>query len=251
MHSSAKMLIVLLNPLLLNTRNRIGLPLLHSILMMMSWSGLIGCIEINNFPDGFTLQWLLSSVFDLVNWTHQKDSFAKLQQTSTVQDYRPRFEAITNHTMFLPPLFLVQCFITGLRSDIKMAVLIHRPTELEDAIGLAYLHEQRLVLEKGFVRPSLGAGEPLLSTPKLHPLTQASSSLSSSTQNLAKLSSGANVPFQRLSPGRAQGICYHCNEKYTWDNKCKSKPQLLLFDEDKQYSPVLESSPDSTVAENL
>ncbi|PPR95999.1 hypothetical protein GOBAR_AA24669 [Gossypium barbadense] len=129
-------------------------------------------------------------------------------------------------------------------------------SELEDTIGLAHLHEQQLVLEKGFVRPSLGMGKPLLSTPKPHPLTQASSSLSSSTQNLATLLRGANVPFHRLSPSeatqrRAQGICYHCNEKYTCDNKCKSKPQLLLFDEDKQYSPVLESSSDSTVSENL
>ncbi|PPD72804.1 hypothetical protein GOBAR_DD30295 [Gossypium barbadense] len=180
--------------------------------------------EINNFPDGFTLQWFLSSVFDLVNWTHQKDSLSNCKKL-------PRFKTI-EHALRLLPTILCFC------------LRYFWPTELEDGIGLAHLHEQRLVLEKDFVQPSLGTSKPLLSTLKLHPLMKASSSLSSSTQNLASLSSGANFPFHRLSPSeaaqrQAQGICYHCNEKYTWDKKCKSKPQLLLFDEDKQYSPVI------------
>ncbi|KAK5844119.1 hypothetical protein PVK06_000254 [Gossypium arboreum] len=45
---------------------------------------------------------------------------AKLQQVSTVSDYRSRFEAITNRTMYLPP----------------------------------QLHKQRITLEKGLVKPT-------------------------------------------------------------------------------------------------
>lgn len=131
--------------------------------------------------------------------------------------------------MFLPPLFLVHYFISGLRFDIKTAVLVHRPTYLEDAIGLAQLHEQWLALEKGLSHPSLGTGKPLLPTPKLQSQPQMSTSQTMPSQNLATLSSGTKVPFRRLSSSevaqhRAQGLCYHCDEKYTWDHKCKSKP---------------------------
>ncbi|KAM0022960.1 putative retrotransposon gag domain-containing protein [Helianthus debilis subsp. tardiflorus] len=44
---------------------------------------------------------------------------AKLQQTSTVADYQAQFEAISNRTMPLPVGFLVSCWISGLRFDIK------------------------------------------------------------------------------------------------------------------------------------
>ncbi|KAM0014689.1 putative retrotransposon gag domain-containing protein [Helianthus debilis subsp. tardiflorus] len=39
---------------------------------------------------------------------------AKLQQTSSVADYRSRFEAISNRTMALPVEFLISCWISGL-----------------------------------------------------------------------------------------------------------------------------------------
>ncbi|PPS18477.1 hypothetical protein GOBAR_AA02111 [Gossypium barbadense] len=75
--------------------------------------------------------------------------------------------------------------------------------DLEDAIGLAHLHEQRLALEKGSGRPSLGTGRPLLPTLKLQPLAQVSPSPPSSTQNFATPSSDAKVPFHRLSSSEA------------------------------------------------
>ncbi|KAH1090916.1 hypothetical protein J1N35_018173 [Gossypium stocksii] len=118
---------------------------------------------------------------------------AKLQQTTTVGDYRARFEAITNRTMFLPPLFLVHCFISGLRPDLKTAVLIHKPTELEDIIGLAQLHEQRFALEKGFIKPTLGLGKPILTTPKIVPSSASSIPNTPAPTNLATLSSGAKA----------------------------------------------------------
>ncbi|KAD4981923.1 hypothetical protein E3N88_18594 [Mikania micrantha] len=69
------------------------------------------------------------------------------------------------------------------------------------------------------------------------------------------------VGFRRLTPTeiaqkRAQGLCYRCDEKYTWDHKCKSTPQLLFFDEDSQDSGVSPDSPssvstDSQLAEKL
>lgn len=79
-------------------------------------------------------------------------SLVKLKQTTIVSDYRADFEAIANRTMFFSPLFLVHYFILGLQLDLKTVVLIQKLAELEDAIGLAQLHEQRFALEKSFVK---------------------------------------------------------------------------------------------------
>lgn len=86
---------------------------------------------------------------------------AKLYQTSSILEYKNWFEAITGCMMFPPPLFLVHYFILGLRPDIKTTIIVHKPTELNDAIGLAHLYEQCLALERGSSHPSLGFGKPL------------------------------------------------------------------------------------------
>ncbi|KAG9444941.1 hypothetical protein H6P81_016281 [Aristolochia fimbriata] len=164
---------------------------------------------------------------------------AKLQQISTVADYHKRFEAITNETIYLPPLFLVHCFISGLRSDIKTVVLVSKPTELDDAITLALLHEQPLALEKESYRHTLSKAPGLLPNPRIAPSTPSSSNSSNTitaTNNTA-LSVTGKTPIRRIRPAeaqkrRAQGLCYYCDEKYTWSHNCKNLPQLLLMTEE-------------------
>ncbi|KAJ0614111.1 putative retrotransposon gag domain, aspartic peptidase domain superfamily [Helianthus annuus] len=183
---------------------------------------------------------------------------AKLQQTTTVADYRSRFEAISNRTMPLPVDFLIRCWISGLRCDIKQSVICHGPTTLEDAMDKAQLHERRIQFERGLGRVSLGSSKPLLPTPKTSPLnSQNPSALPAKPTTPAT----SKVGFRHLSSAemaqkRAQGLCYRCDEKYTWDHKCKSAPQLLFFDDeppdliDPPVSPSSEGT-DSLLAEKL
>ncbi|KAK1423204.1 hypothetical protein QVD17_18500 [Tagetes erecta] len=185
---------------------------------------------------------------------------AKLVQITTVADYRSRFEAISNRTMPLPVEFLVSCWISGLRSDIKQSVICHQPQTVEDAMDKAQLHETRIQFERGLGRVTLGSSKPLLPTPKSATLHTPSIP---SFQNKPSSSSTMTpkVGFRRLTPTelaqkRAQGLCYRCDEKYTWDHKCKSTPQLLFFDEDSPDPGGLPDSPssicmDSILAEKL
>jgi hypothetical protein len=62
---------------------------------------------------------------------------AKLQQTSTVADYRHRFKELSTRTMPLPPAFLVCCLISGLSSDIKQSMIIHQPKCVYEAMKYA------------------------------------------------------------------------------------------------------------------
>ncbi|KAF5778414.1 putative nucleotidyltransferase, Ribonuclease H [Helianthus annuus] len=183
---------------------------------------------------------------------------AKLQQTSTVEDYRHRFEEISNRTtVTLPPEFLISCFISGLRLDIKQSVLIHKPNTLEEAMEKAQLHENRINMERGVGRVSLGSGKPILPTPKIQP--NAFTSVSSPVSSAPKLST-TTVGFRRLSPAeisqkRALGLCFRCDEKFTSDHKCKAAPQLLFFDDDPGPETTSDSggcdTPDSVLAESL
>ncbi|KAH1091897.1 hypothetical protein J1N35_019154 [Gossypium stocksii] len=96
-------------------------------------------------------------------------------------------------------------------------------------------------------RPILGHGRPILPTKLASP--SANSILSYlAPSNVATLSRGTKVPFRCLSPTevayrRAQGFCYHYDKKYSWDHKCKSKHQFLLFDDDRDSAPSAIDNP--------
>ncbi|KAJ0940339.1 putative nucleotidyltransferase, Ribonuclease H [Helianthus annuus] len=176
---------------------------------------------------------------------------AKLSQSSTVADYRARFETISNRTTVpLSEEFLISCWISGLRTDIKQSVIIHQPATLEDAMDKAHLHEQRIQFEKGVGRVSVGSSKPILPNPKVPPSTTGSSSTPIAGKPSTFSPTTSNIGFKRLTPielaqKRSQGLCYRCDEKYTWDHKCKSAPQLLFFDDDSMDSGGSLDSPTS------
>ena len=159
--------------------------------------------------------------FRIKDMEASKGKLVKLQHTTTISKYQKRFEAVTNETMYLPPLFMVHCFISGLRSNIKNAVLVSRPTELDEAISLALLHEHRIALVKEEFQPTLSKAPGLLPAPK----TLASVYSIAAPVSNATIPRGGKFPIRRLSPieaqqKRAQVLCSHCDEKYTWNHKC-------------------------------
>ncbi|XP_070037045.1 uncharacterized protein [Nicotiana tomentosiformis] len=169
---------------------------------------------------------------------------AKLRQFSTVADYQARFEAIANETEDVSESLMLKLFVSGLRSDIKTSVLVHKPKTLDGAISLAQAHEQRLQIERGPMQPAFSITQPLLPT------------LSSKVIVLARnaSTSGPRVPVKRLTPAEMQqhrdkGLCYYCDEKYVANHKCKSLPQILLLEDDSE--PLIAESAQITSDEML
>ncbi|CAM8882331.1 unnamed protein product [Rhodiola kirilowii] len=60
-----------------------------------------------------------------------------LKQTSYLDKYILDFETLSTRTPGLSNHNLLNCFIAGLRADIRKELYVHRPTSLPDAIGLA------------------------------------------------------------------------------------------------------------------
>nr|KYP35193.1 hypothetical protein KK1_043782 [Cajanus cajan] len=68
----------------------------------------------------------------------------KLTQTTTVSPFLTEFEAVANRVTGLSPQFLLSCFISELKPEIRREVIAQQPLSLTHAVGLARLHEEKL-----------------------------------------------------------------------------------------------------------
>ncbi|KAJ0077255.1 hypothetical protein Patl1_35397 [Pistacia atlantica] len=69
---------------------------------------------------------------------------AKLRQNSLVAAYQKRFEALSNRVGGLTDEFLLHCFVSGLKDEIRYMLKLQQPTSLKEAIGLTRTQEAHL-----------------------------------------------------------------------------------------------------------
>ena len=163
----------------------------------------------------------------------------KLTQKTTVNAYLSKFEDLANHVVGLPAPFLLQCFISGLSSDICREVQALQPLTISQAAGLARLQEDKLL----DVWPSLRPRPPYsTSTTTFHqpsPLPRPTLSPVTQPVPLLTLPPRPNPPtMKRLTPEeiayrRERGLCFMCDEKYHRGHKCASRVFLFLAEGDE------------------
>ena len=72
--------------------------------------------------------------------------FYSIRQTSTVQDYIDRFEYLMNQLLSysdaIHPYYFLMRFVGGLKPELRAAVMIQRPQELDTACSLALVQEE-------------------------------------------------------------------------------------------------------------
>nr|KYP63967.1 hypothetical protein KK1_018554 [Cajanus cajan] len=78
----------------------------------------------------------------------------KLTQSSSVTSYLTEFESLANRIVGLQPSFLLSCFISGLKPELRRDVIAHQPSSLSQAVGYARLHEEKLFDSSRTHRPS-------------------------------------------------------------------------------------------------
>jgi hypothetical protein len=81
--------------------------------------------------------------FDRDQFTHFIRMFLHAKQTSSVIDYISHFDDLMDQLLAHDPLvnhvLLTGKFVDGLREDIRVAIMLHRPTDLDTASSLAIL----------------------------------------------------------------------------------------------------------------
>ncbi|KAF9601311.1 hypothetical protein IFM89_018739 [Coptis chinensis] len=82
------------------------------------------------------------SVPDIYN--DPSGALSKLRQTGIVCEFQTRFERLANLVNNLPESFLISCFLSGLRDDIRVGIHVLHPATLTEAFELA-IHQEESV----------------------------------------------------------------------------------------------------------
>ena len=183
----------------------------------------------------------------------------KLQQQGTIADYYLKFMSLAHRSDGLTPEALLNCFISGLNKDIRRDVVAQAPNDLLRVVALAKLYEEKYVtvpitrpipfsprysnlsssnthnnVQKNPVKNSL---PPLLPTPNVPPIR--------------------NTSVKRITPAemqlrREKGLCYFCDEKFSFNHKCPNRQFLLLQSENDDAELEFHDSEDrfDSVADN-
>ncbi|XP_058726191.1 uncharacterized protein LOC131597514 [Vicia villosa] len=176
---------------------------------------------------------------------HQAELF-KLKQTASVVEYQAVFEKLANQVVGLSPQAFLNCFISGLSSEIQSEIAIHKPVSISQAIGLAKLIESKLRDSKPKFHKPFTSQTPrsATSTPSTLTATPPPPTASPIYPKQTQFPQPNRLPIRRLSntqlqERRTQGLCFNCDEKFVPGHKCSAGKFLLLMidDEDDINNP--------------
>ncbi|XP_012844847.1 PREDICTED: uncharacterized protein LOC105964883, partial [Erythranthe guttata] len=157
------------------------------------------------------------------------ETFNKLKQEHSVDAYRDKFEELkafmlhTNRT--LSEAYFINSFISGLKDEIKSMVRLLKPQTLKEAMSKAKLQEKAIEqLNKSLRQMQKNNG--------LVNSTRTNKSIYndfSAKQN--PLVEEKSTQVKRLSTAeweerKKKGLCFNCDEKFTYGHKCK---KLFMF----------------------
>ncbi|KAF1861749.1 hypothetical protein Lal_00026179 [Lupinus albus] len=184
--------------------------LLHKHTPFQTWHTLVEAIESHFGP----------SLFDC-----PRSMLFKLTQTFSVAQYHTEFTNLANRVIGVSDDALLDCFISGLKDDIRREVIVQSPPSLVRAVALAKLYEEKYQpqTQTPRVRPNFttytnhyqkqptptvppkppNTLPPLLPTPTIKPNTYQKPAL-------IKRMSAAEMQIRR-----EKGLCFTCDEKFS------------------------------------
>ena len=147
-----------------------------------------------------------------------KDGFrelCKLKQTNTVRYCQSRFERLLGKAGALTDKKEMTYFISGLRELLWADVRAQNPTTLSTAISLARIYEGKNQ-----------EGKRRFSDFKPSPLIKRGPTLGAKVFEGGEKGVKPNLPVRKFTPAelhkqRKQGLCFHCDERYTFNHECK------------------------------
>lgn len=164
------------------------------------------------------------------------------QQNSTVTEYVEQFDSIMHQLMAydsaLTPVYFVTKFIEGLRDDVRGAVMLQRPQDLDSACSIALLQEEILESNKSTTHRRSDNHIAFRPVPKLNnyvPVPPGQRSVAVSAHDDKKGVESAKSREDKFaslkSYRRAKGLCFVCGERWGRDHKCATSVQLHVVQE--------------------
>jgi hypothetical protein len=195
--------------------------------------------------------------FDRDQFNHFIRQFFHAKQTGSVPEYVTLFDELMHqllaHDPLINPAILTGRFIDGLKSDIRAAVLLHRPKDLDTASSLAILQEE--VLSGAYTKEY----KRLDASYSSRSLSKSFSSNSSPVEN--KPGTPTVPADEKLAAlmryRKSKGLCFKCGGKWGPQHKCPSSVPLNMIEEvwhmlsdglEEPADPSSDSDPDELMA---
>ncbi|KAL4587069.1 hypothetical protein LXL04_011719 [Taraxacum kok-saghyz] len=199
--------------------------------------------------DAFTRA--LETRFGPSTYDNHQAALFKLRQTTTVTAYQTEFERLSNCITGLPADALLNCFLSGLRTDISQELAILRPATITQTIGLAKLIEDKHADNRSRFRYPYTPRTTTYVTPTSNtpPTITPTATIVPSTGLLpTPTKPNPTLPFTRLSPDamqkrRAAGLCFRCPDKYHPGHKCNPPQFLIIVDNEDDLHTTDTSDP--------
>ena len=122
------------------------------------------------------------------------------------ENIKPHFECLANRVMGWPEKALVGCFIGGLKDEIAAETKIIKPENINVAIRLARMQEEKLQRIRRTVQPPCQPNPPPQTSHAAPPKNYY-------TYSQAHL----------MQAHRENGLCYNCDENFGPGHKCKNQ----------------------------
>lgn len=170
--------------------------------------------------------------FDKDQYQTQLRHLEALKQTGSVSEYQRRFDELAHGILLynsaFDDTFLVTKFVGGLKEEIRTAILLHRPKDVDTASALAMIQEEELENCKHEYAVRAGAvpnfkGNQAVERQKINEAdkTKAKSVKGDTEDKLAALK------IYR----RKNGLCFKCGEKWGQGHKCPNQISIHVLEE--------------------
>jgi len=155
----------------------------------------------------------------------------KLQQTTTVSEYYLKFMTLANRSSGLQDDALLNCFLSGLQVEIRCDVVSQSPLSLLRAVALAKLYEERYITVPKSSTPSIRRYSPVYGSAHttsyqlVKTLTKSTLPPLLSTPNTPPLKDPTvkKIRLAEMQLRRDKGLCYFCDEKFSFNHKCHNR----------------------------
>jgi hypothetical protein len=175
---------------------------------------------------------LVFAKFDKDQYQTQLRHLESLKQTGTVSDYQRRFEELAHGILLYNPAFddtfLVTKFVGGLKEEIRSAILLHRPKDVDTASALALIQEEELEHSKQrhSVRITSLSTFRTSQTVDKHKPTEVDKLKPKAMRNDSEDKLAALKSFRRKN-----GLCFKCGEKWGAGHKCPNQISIHVLEE--------------------
>lgn len=136
------------------------------------------------------------------------ESFTKLRQNETVEEYKAKFGTLSTRLRGLYDSYKLRCFLNGLRDEIRLPIRMFSPNNFTFAYILAKIQEENLNLtKKTYISNVTHSPNPsILKTPNTNHF-EAPKQVPKTTLPIQKINQN------QMKECRENGLCYYCESK--------------------------------------